>query len=68
MLAAGSAGVRHSPIHEQVSRSTAPGGFTVDNSADRFAKRTHTLCVVEGLGRAAAQLGSLLCTDPLEEP
>lgn len=43
-------------------------GFTVENSAHRFVKRTHTLCTVEGLGRVAAQLGSLPRTDPLEEP
>jgi alkylation response protein AidB-like acyl-CoA dehydrogenase len=43
-------------------------GFSVENSAHRFVKRTHTLCTVEDLGRAAAQLGSLPRTDPLEEP
>lgn len=33
-------------------------GFTVENSAHRFVKRTHTLCSVESFGRVAAELGS----------
>ncbi|QLL09806.1 acyl-CoA dehydrogenase family protein [Mycobacterium vicinigordonae] len=34
-------------------------GFTVEDTAHRFVKRSHTLCNTESFGRAAAQLGGL---------
>ena len=34
-------------------------GFTVENSAHRFVKRTHVLCAIEGFNRAAERLGGL---------
>lgn len=34
-------------------------GFTVEDSAHRFVKRTHILCTTEGFDRAAARLGAL---------
>jgi alkylation response protein AidB-like acyl-CoA dehydrogenase len=42
-------------------------GFTVENSAHRFVKRTHTLCVTEGFNRTAELLGALPRDDVSEE-
>lgn len=42
-------------------------GFTVEDSAHRFVKRTHTLCSIEDFDHAAAQLGSLTCAQTNEE-
>jgi alkylation response protein AidB-like acyl-CoA dehydrogenase len=42
-------------------------GFTVEDSAHRFLKRTHTLCVTEGFGQAAEQLGGLPSAEMSEE-
>lgn len=41
-------------------------GFTVEDSAHRFLKRTHTLCVTESFDRAAEILGGL-STEPTSE-
>jgi alkylation response protein AidB-like acyl-CoA dehydrogenase len=42
-------------------------GFTVEDSAHRFVKRTHALCSVEGFGRAAMRLGMLARPNASEE-
>lgn len=42
-------------------------GFTVEDSAHRFVKRTHTLCATEGFDRAAERLGGLPGDDTSEE-
>jgi alkylation response protein AidB-like acyl-CoA dehydrogenase len=42
-------------------------GFTVENSAHRFVKRTHTLCLAEQFDKAAATLGGLPATHPDED-
>jgi len=42
-------------------------GFTVEDSAHRFVKRTHTLCVTEDFDRAAELLGGLPSADTSEE-
>jgi alkylation response protein AidB-like acyl-CoA dehydrogenase len=42
-------------------------GFTVEDSAHRFVKRTHALCSVEGFGRAATRLGTLAHPNASEE-
>ena len=41
-------------------------GFTVEDSAHRFVKRTHTLCVTEGFDGAAELLGGLPNVDTSE--
>ncbi|MDT5170320.1 MAG: hypothetical protein QOD02_3655 [Mycobacterium sp.] len=42
-------------------------GFTVENSAHRFVKRTHTLCVAESFDKAAELLGGLPAAQTSEE-
>lgn len=42
-------------------------GFTVEDSAHRFVKRAHTLCITEGFDRAADHLGGLPSVDMSEE-
>ncbi|AEF37811.1 acyl-CoA dehydrogenase FadE18 [Mycolicibacter sinensis] len=42
-------------------------GFTVEDSAHRFVKRTHTLCTTEGFENSAARLGGLPSIDSSEE-
>lgn len=42
-------------------------GFTVEDSAHRFVKRTHTLCATESFDRAAALLGGLPTAQTSEE-
>jgi len=42
-------------------------GFTVEDSAHRFVKRTHTLCITEEFDRAAERLGRLPSVDTSEE-
>ncbi len=42
-------------------------GFTVEDSAHRFVKRTHTLCATESFGRAAGLLGGLPSAQTSEE-
>ncbi|KZS57890.1 hypothetical protein A4G26_14895 [Mycobacterium kansasii] len=42
-------------------------GFTVEDSAHRFVKRTHALCSVESFGRAATRLGTLAHPNASEE-
>jgi alkylation response protein AidB-like acyl-CoA dehydrogenase len=42
-------------------------GFTVENSAHRFVKRTHTLCVAESFDKAAELLGGLPAAKTSEE-
>ncbi|MDT5254287.1 MAG: hypothetical protein QOI30_234 [Mycobacterium sp.] len=42
-------------------------GFTVENSAHRFVKRAHTLCVAESFDKAAELLGGLPAAQTSEE-
>jgi alkylation response protein AidB-like acyl-CoA dehydrogenase len=42
-------------------------GFTVEDSAHRFVKRTHTLCATESFDRAAELLGGLPTVQTSEE-
>lgn len=42
-------------------------GFTVEDSAHRFIKRTHTLCATESFDRAAELLGDLPAAETSEE-
>lgn len=42
-------------------------GFTVEDSAHRFVKRTHTLCSTESFDRAAEKLGGLPSPEATEE-
>lgn len=42
-------------------------GFTVEDSAHRFVKRTHTLCATESFDRAAELLGGLPSAQTSEE-
>ena len=42
-------------------------GFTVEDSAHRFVKRTHTLCITESFDRAAESLGGLPRAETSEE-
>jgi alkylation response protein AidB-like acyl-CoA dehydrogenase len=42
-------------------------GFTVEDSAHRFVKRTHTLCATESFDRAAGLLGGLPSAQTSEE-
>ncbi len=42
-------------------------GFTVEDSAHRFVKRTHTLCATESFDRAAELLGGLPSAETSEE-
>jgi alkylation response protein AidB-like acyl-CoA dehydrogenase len=42
-------------------------GFTVEDSAHRFVKRTHALCAAEGFSDAARRLGALPNPDVSEE-
>jgi len=42
-------------------------GFTVEDNAHRFVKRTHTLCVTESFDRAAELLGGLPSAQTSEE-
>lgn len=42
-------------------------GFTVEDSAHRFVKRTHTLCLTESFDRAAELLGALPSAKTSEE-
>ena len=42
-------------------------GFTVEDSAHRFVKRTHTLCATESFDRAAELLGALPSAETSEE-
>jgi alkylation response protein AidB-like acyl-CoA dehydrogenase len=42
-------------------------GFTVEDSAHRFVKRAHTLCVTEGFDQAAERLAGLPSADMSED-